>query len=123
MIVHYFTASGQVLLIRPQTVPPAAGDLVTLEADDGSGARTYRVTYPRHWYLHIPVGSRSYYSLTDAPDEHVHVILLRAEYAGTPAPRTTLAHLPACLTDDLNDTAGCHPGCPVRAAAEKDTPC
>lgn len=74
MIVHYFDADGTLLLTRPQTALPLAGDAVTLEPRAGTPPTTYTVA-ERHWHLVVPNEGDTFYSLTDAAEEHVHVTL------------------------------------------------
>ena len=76
MLVTYKTAST-VLLTRPQTDRPQVGEQVVLcWAGAGAVEQHYRVVGITT-RVRISVPARDYYSLIDAADEHVEVLLER----------------------------------------------
>jgi hypothetical protein len=84
MLVQFIDPNGCLLYERPQTSPPQRKDYVTIRKD-ADIVRRYQVA-ALDWLLTIPEGRREYYSLTDAADVVVRVLLMPAYGGEEPEP-------------------------------------
>lgn len=75
MLVHYVSILGEPLLSRPQTAVPREGERVTLHVPGAGLPPTRYLVVDIAWHLVLPADGCGYYSLTDAPQEDVHVVL------------------------------------------------
>jgi hypothetical protein len=72
MIIHYIAPTGDVLVRRPQDSTPREGERVCVRT--GACTRFYRVVCVE-WPLTVRPGDQEYYSLTDAAEVIVRVLL------------------------------------------------